>query len=45
VPLWERIGATQTEIVRWKKLLAEEPAELPPQALAALVRAGAVEGL
>jgi hypothetical protein len=45
VPLWERMGATQTEIVRWKGLLGEEPKELPPQALAALLRAGATEGL
>lgn len=45
VPLWERLGASQTEIERWKELLKEEPSELPPQALAALVRAGATEGL
>jgi hypothetical protein len=45
VPIWERMGATQTEITRWQALLKEEPAELPPQALAALLRASASEGL
>jgi hypothetical protein len=41
--LWERLGATQTEIKRWQSMLKEDPRELPPQALAALLRAGAAE--
>ena len=45
VPLWERMGASQTEIERWLELLETEPAELPPQALAAMINAGAKEGL
>ena len=45
VALWERMGATQTEIERWQALAQAEPTELPPQALAALLRAGATEGL
>jgi hypothetical protein len=43
--LWERMGASQTEIDRWKTMLESQATELPPQALAAMLRAGATEGL
>lgn len=45
VAIWERLGASQTEIDRWHKLLEQEPKELQPQALAALLAAGSREGL
>lgn len=42
--LWERLGASQTEIARWKQILAEEPQPLPETALTGLLRASSVEG-
>lgn len=37
--LWERLGASQTEIARWEEMLKENPLILAPQALAAMVNA------
>lgn len=38
--LWEKAGASQTEIARWQKMLVDNPLALPPQALAAMLQAG-----
>ena len=45
VPLWERMGASQTEITRWQSLLESEAQPLPERALAAILTAGGAEGL
>jgi hypothetical protein len=42
--LWERMGATQTEIKRWLKMLEDNPITLPPQPIAALVTSAGREG-
>ena len=46
VALWERMGASQTEIARWLQLLQTEPEPLEgvAAALGSMVRAGQLEG-